>query len=55
VLDFSLDTISSRPSTYLALAEIVLIDDFVFFAPGDTAMITPGDQSQPTAGCSCTS
>jgi membrane-associated protein len=42
VLDFLLDTITDSPSSYLALAAIVFIDDWVWFAPGDTAMITAG-------------
>jgi len=42
VLDFLLDTITDSPATYLALAGIVFIDDWVWFAPGDTAMITAG-------------
>jgi membrane-associated protein len=42
VLDFLLDNISDSPGTYLALAGIIFIDDFVPFAPGDTAMITGG-------------
>ena len=42
MLDFLLDTITDSPTAYLALFAIVLIDDFVWFAPGDTAMITAG-------------
>jgi membrane protein DedA with SNARE-associated domain len=42
VLDGLLDAISSSPATYLALLGIIFIDDFVPFAPGDTAMITAG-------------
>lgn len=42
MLDFLLDAISDSPATYAALAGIVFIDDFVPFAPGDTAMITAG-------------
>jgi membrane-associated protein len=42
MLDFLLDTVTDSPSAYLALFVIVLIDDFVWFAPGDTAMITAG-------------
>jgi len=42
VLDFLIDAISDRPSTYLLLAGIVFVDDFIPFAPGDTAMITAG-------------
>ena len=42
VLEFLLDAISDSPSTYLALCAIVLVDEFVWFAPGDTAMITAG-------------
>ncbi len=42
MLEFLLDAISDSPSTYLALCAIVLVDDFVWFAPGDTAMITAG-------------
>jgi membrane protein DedA with SNARE-associated domain len=41
-LDFLLDEITADPGTYLALAAIVFIDDWVPFAPGDTAMITAG-------------
>jgi membrane-associated protein len=42
VLEFLLDEITGRPSTYVLLAVIVLVDDFIPFAPGDTAMITAG-------------
>ena len=42
MLDFLLDAVSDSPATYAALVGIVLIDDFVPFAPGDTAMITAG-------------
>ena len=42
VLDFLLDNVTDDPSTYLLLSAIILIDDFVPFAPGDTAMITAG-------------
>jgi membrane protein DedA with SNARE-associated domain len=42
VFEFLLDAITDSPSTYLALCAIVLVDDFVWFAPGDTAMITAG-------------
>jgi membrane-associated protein len=42
MLDFLLDAVGDGPATYLALVGIVLIDDFVPFAPGDTAMITAG-------------
>jgi membrane-associated protein len=42
VLDFLLDAISDRPTTYLIVAGIVFVDDFIPFAPGDTAMITAG-------------
>ncbi|HZA59468.1 MAG TPA: DedA family protein [Solirubrobacterales bacterium] len=42
MLDFLLDMISDSPATYAALVGIVLIDDFIPFAPGDTAMITAG-------------
>lgn len=42
MLDFILDTVTDRPGTYLVLCAIILIDDFVPFAPGDTAMITAG-------------
>ena len=42
MLEFLLDAISDSPSTYLALCAIVRVDDFVWFAPGDTAMITAG-------------
>jgi membrane protein DedA with SNARE-associated domain len=41
-VDFLLDLIDDGPWTYLALMGIVVIDDFVPFAPGDTAMITAG-------------
>lgn len=41
-MDFLLDLIDEGPWTYLALMGIVVIDDFVPFAPGDTAMITAG-------------
>jgi membrane protein DedA with SNARE-associated domain len=42
VLDFVLDAISGRPIAYLIVAGIVLVDDFVPFAPGNTAMIIAG-------------
>jgi membrane protein DedA with SNARE-associated domain len=42
VLDFLLEAISDRPVSYLVLAAIVFVDDFIPFAPGDTAMITAG-------------
>jgi hypothetical protein len=42
VLDFLLDAISGTPTTYLVAAGIVLVDDFIPFASGDTAMITAG-------------
>jgi membrane-associated protein len=42
MLDFLLDAISDRPTTYLVVAGIVFVDDFIPFAPGDTAMITAG-------------
>ena len=42
MFDFLLDSISDSPATYLALAGIIFVDDFVPFAPGDTAMITAG-------------
>ena len=42
MLEFLLDEITGRPSTYVLLAAIVLVDDFIPFAPGDTAMITAG-------------
>lgn len=42
MLDFLLDAITDSPATYAALAGIVFVDDFVPFAPGDTAMITAG-------------
>jgi len=42
VLDFLLDSLSGRPSSYLIVAAIVFVDDFIPFAPGDTAMITAG-------------
>jgi membrane protein DedA with SNARE-associated domain len=42
VLDFVLDHVGSDPATYAVLALIIFVDDFVPFAPGDTAMITAG-------------
>ena len=42
MLDFLLDHITDSPSTYLVLCGVVLVDDFVPFAPGDTAMIAAG-------------
>jgi membrane-associated protein len=42
MFDFLLDSISDSPGTYLALVGIIFVDDFVPFAPGDTAMITAG-------------
>jgi membrane protein DedA with SNARE-associated domain len=42
VLDALLDAIDADPVTYVVLFAIVLVDDFVFFAPGDTAMISAG-------------
>ena len=42
MLDFLLDMITDSPATYLALAGIIFIDDWVPVAPGDTAMITAG-------------
>ena len=42
MLEFLLDEITGRPSTYVLLAGIVFVDDFIPFAPGDTAMITAG-------------
>ena len=42
MLEFLLDEITGRPSTYILLAGIVLVDDFIPFAPGDTAMIAAG-------------
>lgn len=42
MLDLLLDAIDADPTTYLALWAIVFVDDFVFFAPGDTAMISAG-------------
>lgn len=42
MLDFLLDTVTDSPASYLALFAIVLMDDFVPLAPGDTAMITAG-------------
>jgi membrane protein DedA with SNARE-associated domain len=42
MLDFLLDAVGSGPLTYLALIGIVTVDDFVPFAPGDTAMISAG-------------
>ena len=42
MLDFLLDAITGRPVTYLVLAGVVFVDDFIPVAPGDTAMITAG-------------
>lgn len=42
MLDFVLDHVGSDPATYAVLALIIFVDDFVPFAPGDTAMITAG-------------
>ncbi len=42
MLDFLLDAVTDSPSTYLVLCGVIVIDDFVPFAPGDTAMITAG-------------
>jgi membrane protein DedA with SNARE-associated domain len=42
VLDFILNAIDDRPTTYLIVAGIVFVDDFIPVAPGDTAMITAG-------------
>lgn len=42
MLDFVLDHVGSDPATYGVLALIIFVDDFVPFAPGDTAMITAG-------------
>jgi membrane-associated protein len=42
VLDFVLNAIDDRPTTYLIVAGIVFVDDFIPVAPGDTAMITAG-------------
>jgi membrane-associated protein len=42
VLDFLLDHITDSPGTYLVLCGVILVDDFVPVAPGDTAMITAG-------------
>jgi membrane-associated protein len=42
MLDFLLDAITDSPTTYLVLCGIIFIDDWVPFAPGDTAMITAG-------------
>jgi membrane protein DedA with SNARE-associated domain len=42
MFDFLLDAVSDRPATYLVVAGIVFVDDFIPFAPGDTAMITAG-------------
>lgn len=41
-MDFLIENISSTPTTYVTLLGIVLLDDFVPFAPGDTAMIAAG-------------
>ena len=42
MLDALLEAIDADPATYLVLFVIVFVDDFVPFAPGDTAMITAG-------------
>lgn len=42
MLDTLVDAVSASPVTYLVLVGIVLVDDFVPVAPGDTAMITAG-------------
>ena len=42
MLDFLLDAVTDSPSTYLVLCGVIVVDDFVPFAPGDTAMITAG-------------
>jgi membrane protein DedA with SNARE-associated domain len=42
VPDALLELIEANPATYVALFAIVFVDDFVFFAPGDTAMISAG-------------
>ena len=42
MIDFLLDALTNSASTYLVLCAIILIDDFVPVAPGDTAMITAG-------------
>jgi membrane-associated protein len=42
VLDFLLEAVTDSPSTYLVLCGVIVVDDFVPFAPGDTAMITAG-------------
>ena len=42
MFEFLLDAISDSPTTYLLLAGVIVVDDFVPFAPGDTAMITAG-------------
>ena len=42
MLDFILNAIDDRPTTYLIVAGIVFVDDFIPVAPGDTAMITAG-------------
>ena len=42
MLDFLLESVSDSPGTYAVLCGIIFLDDFVPFAPGDTAMITAG-------------
>jgi len=42
MFEFLLDAISDSPTTCLLLAGVIVVDDFVPFAPGDTAMITAG-------------
>jgi membrane-associated protein len=41
-VDFLLDAVTDSPWTYVAVAGIVFVDDFIPVAPGDTAMITAG-------------
>lgn len=42
MLDFLLEAVTDSPSTYLVLFAVVFVDDWLPFAPGDTAMITAG-------------
>jgi membrane protein DedA with SNARE-associated domain len=42
LLDFLLDAVTGNPVTYFVLCGVVLVDDFIPVAPGDTAMITAG-------------
>jgi hypothetical protein len=42
LLDVLLDALSDRPTTYLIVAGIIFVDDFIPLARGDTAMIIAG-------------